>query len=126
MKTIKGDLILKENTTFDESIKVEGDIKGYFNLKVMGNINAMNIDARDIDAMNINAMIINARDINAWDINARDIDAMNINAMNIDARDIDAMNIICEKRIKKNKYNKTICRIYITNKSKLIKKEHKE
>jgi len=40
MKTIKGDLILKEDTKFEESIKVEGNIIGDFNLKVAGNINA--------------------------------------------------------------------------------------
>ena len=44
-KTIKGDLILKKDTTFKESIKVEGDIQGYFDLKVYGDIDAWNIDA---------------------------------------------------------------------------------
>ena len=58
MKTIKGDLILTEDTTFDESIKVEGDIKGYYNLKVVGNIDARNINAVDINAGNINALDI--------------------------------------------------------------------
>ena len=36
MKTIKGDLVLEKDTTFNEDIKVEGDIKGDFNLKVKG------------------------------------------------------------------------------------------
>ena len=53
MKEIKGDLILTEDTTFKESIKVEGNIKGRFNLKVVGNINAEDINARDIDAGDI-------------------------------------------------------------------------
>lgn len=39
-KKIKGDLILTKDTSFDESIEVEGNIKGYYNLKVEGNINA--------------------------------------------------------------------------------------
>jgi len=85
MKIIKEDLILTENTTFNEDIKVEGDIKGPFNLKVIGNIDA-------------------------WDI---------------DARDIEAWNIICEKRIKKSKMAKTVCGIYIKNKSKIKIKNHK-
>ena len=88
MKTIKGDLILKKDTTFKESIKVEGNIIGGFSLKVEGNIDALNIDALNIDALNINA------------------------------RDI-----ICEKRIKKIRNCKTICRSYITDKSKLERKE---
>ena len=103
MKIIKGNLILTKDTTFSESIKVEGDIKGYYNLKVAGNINARNIDARDI---------------NAWDIDARDINAWNINAWNIDA-----MDIVCEKRIKKLKTSKTVCRVYVKNKYSLARKE---
>ena len=133
MKIIKGDLILTENTEFSESLKVEGSIKGYFNLSVSGNINAWDIDARninawDIDALDINARDINARNINAWDIDARNINAWDINARNIDAwdinaRNIDVWNVICEKRIKKTETARTICRIYIKNKSKLEKKE---
>jgi hypothetical protein len=44
---------LTEDTTFDESIKVEGHIKGWYGLKVAGNIIAWNIDAGNIDAENI-------------------------------------------------------------------------
>ena len=98
MKTIKGDLILKKDTTFSESIKVKGDIKGYYNLKVAGNIDA-------------------------WNINAGDIDARNIDARNIDAGNINALDIICEKRIKKLKTSKTVCRIYVKNKYSLARKE---
>lgn len=47
----------------------------------------------------------------------------NIDAVDIDAVDIDARDIICEKRIKKTKDAKTICRIFIDNKSKLDRKE---
>ena len=50
---IKGDLILTKDTTYEESIEVEGDIKGWFNLKVIGNIDAKNIDALNIYAMDI-------------------------------------------------------------------------
>jgi len=128
MKIIKGDLILTKDTTFSESIKVEGDIKGYYNLKVAGNIdawdiNAMDIDARNIDARNIDAGNIDAWDINAMDIDARNIDARNIDAWNIDAWDINAMDIICEKRIKKLKTSKTICRVYVKNKYSLVRQE---
>ena len=112
-KTIKNDLILKKDTTFNESIIVEGNIKGNFNLRVIGNIDAWDIDALDIDALDINAL-----NINAWDINARYINARDINAFNIDA-----LNIICEKRIKKSIDVKTIARVFIQDKSKLERKE---
>jgi len=120
-KKIKGDLILKEDTTFNESIKVEGDIKGWFNLKVKGDI-----DAWDIDARNINARDIDARNIDAWDIDERNMNAWDIDARNINARDIDALDIICETRTKKTKDAKTICRVYIKNKSKLEIKEQEK
>ena len=54
-KIIKGNLILTKETFFKESIVVEGDITGYFDLKVAGNITAWNINAWNIDAWNINA-----------------------------------------------------------------------
>ena len=91
MKIIKHDLILKKDTTFKESIKVEGDIKGNYNLTVWG-------------------------DIDAWDIDAGDINAGNI----------DAGNIICASRTKKSKKAKTICRLYVKNRSKLVRKEREE
>ena len=109
IKEFKKDLILKKDTIFKESIKVDGNIRGdFFNLKVEGNINAGDINARDIDA----------RDIDAGNINAGDINAGNINA-----GDINAWDIICEKRIKKDAKNKTICRVYVKNRSKKLLKE---
>jgi len=132
-KEFNSDLILTEDTTFNESIKVNGNIKGYFNLIVKGDIyardiNAGDITAKDIDAGDITAWDINAGDITAWDINAGDITAWDINAgditaKDIDAGDIDARDIICEKRIKKIKENKTICRVYVKNRSKFKRKE---
>ncbi|MBU2685522.1 MAG: hypothetical protein KKF27_19965, partial [Gammaproteobacteria bacterium] len=97
MKLFKKDLVLTKDTTFKESIKVEGDIRGKdgkrFNLTVKGNITARNIDAWNIDAGNIDAGNITAGNIDAWNITAMDIDAGNITAMDIDAGNIDAGNI---------------------------------
>ena len=126
MKIINGDLVLTKDTSFDESIIVKGDIRGYFDLKVAGNIVAGDIDAGnivagDIDAWNINAGNINAGDIDVWNINAG-----NINAGDIDAGNINAGDIVCEKRIRKSTQSKTICRIYIKDKSKLERKEQEK
>ena len=123
MKTIEGDLRLEKDTTFEESIEVEGNIKGYFDLKVLGDIDAGDIDARNINAENIDALDIDARDIDARNINAADINAWDINALDINAADIIAWNIICEKRIKKTETSKTICRVFVQNKFKLERKE---
>jgi hypothetical protein len=84
---IKGNLILEKDITFEEDLKVDGNILGEdgnrYNLTVKGGIDALNINAWDIDAGNINAENINARYINAGNINAWDIDAWNINALDI-------------------------------------------
>jgi len=47
MKIIKGDLVLKENTTIDDDLKVEGNIRCEGGL---WNIDAMNINAKNINA----------------------------------------------------------------------------
>jgi hypothetical protein len=77
MKTINGNLIMTEDLTFDEDLKVSGNILGKdgerFNLTVKGNLNARNINAEKIDALKIDAL---------------KIDALNIDALNIDALDI--------------------------------------
>ena len=68
---IKGNLILKADTIYNESIEVEGHIiceSERFSLKVAGNIDAWNINAWNIDAWNINAGNIDARNIDAGDI----------------------------------------------------------
>lgn len=106
MKTIKGDLILNKDTKFNESIKVEGDIKGYYNLVVRGNIICRNIDCLDIDCLDINCRDINCRNINCWDINCRDITCWNI--------------IYCNKIKLKNK---CIAKNLIKNRYKLKRKE---
>jgi CRISPR/Cas system-associated protein endoribonuclease Cas2 len=177
MKIIQGDLILEDDTTFYESIKVKGNILGKdgkrFPLTVYGNITAnniyaLNIDTNNITAKNITAMDItaknitaknitamditagnitawditakniNARNIKAWDITTWDINALNIDALNITAMDINALNIdtgnitanniyagyiVCESRKKKDPNNKTVARIFITNRSKLEPKD---
>jgi len=117
-------LELSQNTTFKKSIKCKSIIciGERWNIDAL-NINARNIDASDIDARNINARNINARNIDASDIDALNIDARNIDAWNIDARNINANIIICEKRVKKEKSNKTITKVYIENKSKLKREE---
>jgi hypothetical protein len=104
---IKGNLILEKDTTYEEDLKVDGNILGKdgtrYNLTVKGDINALDINTGDInagdinaghiDALDINAWDINARNINAWDINARNINALDINAWDINARNIDALDI---------------------------------
>jgi hypothetical protein len=83
MKTIKGDLILKEDTVFNEGIKVEGDIRGYYDLKVCGNLICRNLDCKDIVCWNLDC---NNLDCNNLDCN--NLDCNNLICRNLDCRDI--------------------------------------
>jgi hypothetical protein len=107
MKTINGDLILTEDTTFDESIKVEGDIKcdgGAWNLTVRGDIHCHdihchNIYCHDIHCHDIDCFDIRCRDIDCLDIVCNDIDCSNIDCHDIDCHNIDCHNIDCDNII---------------------------
>jgi len=65
MKEIKGDLILKKDTIFDESIKVEGDIicEGRF----------WNLTCWDLTCNDLNCNDLDCRDLTCWDLNCRDL-----------------------------------------------------
>ena len=120
---IHGNLVLEKNTTFDNSIRVEGDIVGKddkrYNLVVNGSINVWNINAWHINANgniratgNINATNIitcgnirtdgdikasniSARNVVAWNIKVWDIDASRIHTLNLNAHNINVIeNII--------------------------------
>ena len=95
MKTIKGDLILTEDTTFNESIIVEGHIKGDYDLKVYGKIYCRNIYCRNINCLNIYC----------WNINCG--------------------NIVCCDKIKVKKGCKVICKFLIKDRFNLKVKEWK-
>ena len=71
MKVIKSDLVLKKDTTFNESIRVEGNIRcegGRHDLTVKGDVLAWDISAGNVSARDISALDISALDISAWDI----------------------------------------------------------
>ena len=66
MKIIKGDWILKENTTINDDVKVEGNIiceDGCWNLDCRdlncGNLNCGNLDCRDLNCGNLNCGNLN-------------------------------------------------------------------
>jgi len=141
VKVFSGDLVLRRDTVFNESIEVKGNIVckgGVFDLTVngdisakdihVGNLNTWNINALNISAWNINALDIFAWDINAWDIcawniNALDIYALEIDAININAKNINANIIICNSRIKKSKNCKTIAFLILTDRRHRRRKE---
>jgi hypothetical protein len=75
-KTIKGNLELKENTTFEESLIVEGNISGKngvrYNLIVGGDLKCWNLDCMDLDCWNLDCW-----NLDCWDLDCWDLDCMN-------------------------------------------------
>jgi hypothetical protein len=90
MKIIKGDLVLKENTTFDEDLTVEGNIRcegGLWNL-ICGDLNCWNLNCWDLDCRNLtcgdlNCRNLNCRDLNCWDLNCWNLNCWNLNCWNL-------------------------------------------
>ena len=77
MKIIKGDLIMTEDMTFDEDLRVEGNIFGKDGNRY--NLNCRNLYCRDLDCWNLNCGNLDCRDLNCWDLscwnlNCRDLD----------------------------------------------------
>ena len=64
---VNGTLFVNESVRFDVSFSIDANIKVLGNIDAL-NIDAWNIDARDIDAQNIDAYNIDAQNIDAWDI----------------------------------------------------------
>lgn len=77
-----GELFVDDDVQFNCSFSVPA------NLRIAGNITALDITARNIDAWDIDAWDIDAENIDALNITAWDIDTENITALDITARDI--------------------------------------
>ena len=63
MKTIKGDLIMEKNMTFNEDLIVKGDILGKngnkFNLRILGDLNCNNLNCLNLDCLDLNCLNLN-------------------------------------------------------------------
>ena len=75
MKIIKGDLILKEDTRFDENIEVEGDIiceGGFWNLDCW-DLTCNNLTCRNLDCWDLDCRNLDCRNLDCWNLNCRDL-----------------------------------------------------
>ena len=90
MKTIKGNLIMEKDMTFNEDLKVEGNISGKggerFNLKVIGDL-----DCRNLDCNNLNCW-----DLNCWDLNCNNLNCHNLDCWNLDCWNLNCLNLNCK------------------------------
>jgi hypothetical protein len=70
-KIIEGDLVLKENTTFDEDLIVRGNIRcegGCWNLDCW-NLDCWNLNCWNLNCCDLNCCDLNCRNLNCWDLN---------------------------------------------------------
>lgn len=81
MKTIKGDLIMESDMTFEENLKVEGSIFGKdgvrYNLIVKGDLNCFNLDCLNLNCWNLNCWDLDCWNLNCWDLNCWDLNCLN-------------------------------------------------
>ncbi|NHZ84304.1 MAG: hypothetical protein GWP19_00295 [Planctomycetia bacterium] len=80
MKVIKGDLILTENYSIDEDLKVEGNIicKGG-----KWNLNCWNLNCNDLNCNDLNCWDLNCWDLNCGDLNCGDLNCGNLNCWDL-------------------------------------------
>jgi len=95
MKIIHGDLIMKEDLTFHEDLRVEGNIFGKdgerFDLNVKGNLNCGNLNCGnlycwDLECRNLDCGDLNCLNLDCWNVSCRNLDCWNLNCGNLSCR----------------------------------------
>jgi hypothetical protein len=80
MKIIKGDLVLKENTTIDDGVKVEGNIRcegGFWDL------NCRDLSCWDLDCLDLDCLDLNCLDLNCWNLDCLDLNCWNLDCLDL-------------------------------------------
>ena len=137
MKIIKGDLILTKDTTYDEDLKVEGNIicKGRrwdLNCRNLDcwNLNCLNLDCCNLNCWNLNCNNLNCNNLNCLNLdccnlNCWNLDCRNLDCWNLDCRNLDCWNVVCCDKIKVKKGCKVKCKFLIKNRFSVEQKEWK-
>ena len=98
-KTIKGNLIMEEDMTFDENLIVEGNVSGKdgnrFNLVVKGDLDCRDLNCLNLNCLNLNCWDLNCLNLNCWDLNCLNLDCRDLNCRDLDCRDLDCLNLDC-------------------------------
>ena len=75
MRIIKGDLVLKEHTTINDDLKVEGNIRcegGNWNLDCL-NLKCGNLDCRNLDCWDLNCGNLNCGNLMCGNLNCENL-----------------------------------------------------
>jgi hypothetical protein len=83
MKIIKGDLVLTENTTINDDVMVEG------NVRCQGGV-------WDLTCWDLNCRNLNCEDLTCWDLNCKNLNCKNLNCCNLTCWDLNCKNLNCE------------------------------
>jgi len=85
MKTIKGDLVLTEDTIIDNDLTVEGDIRcegGSWNLKCQDldcwDLDCWNLKCWNLDCWNLDCLNLKCKDLKCWDLKCQELKAKNV------------------------------------------------
>ena len=72
MITIKGNLILEKDTTYEDSVTVEGCILGKdgerFNLTIKGNLTCWDLKCLDLTCEDLTCWDLTCNDLTCWDL----------------------------------------------------------
>ena len=91
MKIIEGDLIMTEDMTFDDDLKVNGNIYGKDGIKYdlnCGNLNCLNLNCENLTCLDLNCENLNCWDLNCWDLTCFDLTCRDLNCGNLNCWDL--------------------------------------
>jgi hypothetical protein len=97
MKVIEGNLVLKENTTFAEDLKVKGNIVcegGDWDLNCL-NLNCWDLNCRNLNCLNLNCGDLDCLNLNCWDLDCGDLNCLNLNCEDLNCRNLDCRDLDC-------------------------------
>ena len=92
MKTIKGDLVLTENTIIDDDLTVEGNIRcegGKWDLK------CWDLDCEDLDCEDLKCRDLKCMDLKCMDLDCRDLDCKNLDCWNLKCDNLNCGDLNC-------------------------------
>ncbi len=88
MKTIKGDLVLTEDTIINDDLTVEGNIRcegGNWNLKCF-----------DLECNDLKCFDLECNDLKCFDLECNDLKCCNLECYNLECYNLKCLNLNCE------------------------------
>jgi len=97
MKIIKGNLILKEDTTFNEDLIVKGNIiceGGIWDLKCRY-LKCRDLECWDLECHNLECNDLKCRNLECWDLECRNLECSDLECRDLECGDLKCYNLEC-------------------------------